>query len=278
MVGAAMAIAMAARTIPGNFIGFTCWVGDLEPATGRCGSGNRLRGLDTHTGGKSLRKVQQRARDVVQGGRGIAARRDCTSCGRIPPVEGDASRRGEVPYRSRDAFSHTIRGTNEEAHTGDRVHGHIRVDDPRVARFRTERPERQSSESSQSQCENYRRRVANGSDAAQLPDGRTVPSLAGLFTFNEGGTMSEYGIGPGVESGSAQSRPRSLAARTRLARLLFRVSPTTATTRAASSWVRRRSRPVWSSSPAAMSLRRGQHRSARCQRQCDRHRLRHRCR
>jgi hypothetical protein len=27
--------------------------------------------------------------------------------------------------------------------------------------------------------------------------GVTFPSLPGLFTFNEGGTMSEYGIGPG---------------------------------------------------------------------------------
>lgn len=27
--------------------------------------------------------------------------------------------------------------------------------------------------------------------------GQTFPSLQGLFTFNQGGTMSEYGIGPG---------------------------------------------------------------------------------
>lgn len=27
--------------------------------------------------------------------------------------------------------------------------------------------------------------------------GEAFPSLAGLFTFNQGGTMSEYGIGPG---------------------------------------------------------------------------------
>ena len=41
MAGAAIVIAMAARTIPGTFMVCSGWVGDLDPATGRCGSGNR---------------------------------------------------------------------------------------------------------------------------------------------------------------------------------------------------------------------------------------------
>ena len=48
------------------------------------------------------------------------------------------------------------------------------------------------------QRENHPRRVAHRRDAAQLSDGpASFLALQGLFTFNQGGTMSEYGIGPG---------------------------------------------------------------------------------
>jgi hypothetical protein len=39
--------------------------------------------------------------------------------------------------------------------------------------------------------------VANRRDAAKLSDRRCDSYVFGLFTFNQGGTMSEYGIGPG---------------------------------------------------------------------------------
>jgi hypothetical protein len=75
MVGPAMLIAIAARTTAGQFMGCTRWVGDLGRPLAVVAAETGIRGLDTDTGGRSPRKVQEH-RDV---GRLAKNRRDATA-------------------------------------------------------------------------------------------------------------------------------------------------------------------------------------------------------
>ena len=105
--------------------------------------------------------------------------------------------------------------------------------------------------------------------------GDAILTLSGLFTFNQGGTMSEYGIGPG-SSPALRSPGHGVWQREHgwqdysFAFTYYRYN---------ASGVFLGSQKVrlhWNSARAAMSLPPLGHRDSRCQRQRDRHRLRHR--
>ena len=57
--------------------------------------------------------------------------------------------------------------------------------------------ERQSAESSRANARTIRGVWRTVVTPRNCQTGEPFPSLQGLFTFNQGGTMSEYGIGPG---------------------------------------------------------------------------------
>ena len=81
------------------------------------------------------------------------------------------------------------------------------------------------------------------------------PPFTGLFTFNKGGTMSEYGIGPGG-SPACVVPATGFGSKHVAGRIIRTRSRSIAITRAAFLSVRRKLRLPWNSEKAAMSLQR----------------------
>lgn len=63
--------------------------------------------------------------------------------------------------------------------------------------FAQDNQNRQSSATSQANARTIRGVWRTVVTPHNCQTGQSFPSLQGLFTFNQGGTMSEYGIGPG---------------------------------------------------------------------------------
>ena len=63
--------------------------------------------------------------------------------------------------------------------------------------FAQDNQNRQSSATSQANARTIRGVWRTVVTPQNCQTGQSFPSLQGLFTFNQGGTMSEYGIGPG---------------------------------------------------------------------------------